>query len=106
MAGDSVEEKIAIVQGDFHMFDTDAEKLLTRDLEEWDVAMIEGRKPGYVLKDSKTGFWYYAVGSITMKTFVKTIQRILDLLGVSKSDPFEEKDIEVYDEIDAQHREL
>lgn len=106
MAGDSGNEKIAIVQGDFHMFDTDAEELLARDLGDWDVAMVEGREPGYVLKDSKAGLWYYAIGSITMRTFVKTIHRISDFLGVSKSDPFQNKDIEIYEKIDAQHREI
>lgn len=106
MVGDSGEEKFALVQGDFHMFDTDAEELLARDMDRWDVVMVEGREPGYSLLDSRSGFWYYAIGSITMRTIVNTLHRIFDFLGISKSDRFEDKDIEKYDRIDAQHREI
>jgi hypothetical protein len=98
--------KSAIVQGEFHLSNKDANSLLNRDLEEWDVLLVEGRESVYKLENSELGFSYYSIGAITLRTIVLILHKVLGKVGISSTDPIEQAEVPTYNRIDAQHREI
>lgn len=100
------DEKVAIIQGEFHLSTKDANRLVNRELEEWDAILVEGREPVYSLENARFGFWYYAIGAIFTRTMVRAIHRIKGELGLAEIDPLESAEIDTDARIDATHREI
>lgn len=104
--GEERDEKVAIVQGEFHLSTKDANQLVDRELEEWDAILIEGREPVYSLENARFGFWYYAIGAIFTRTLIVAIHGIKEKLGIGNSDPWVDDNIDTNYRIDANHREV
>ncbi|WP_336329990.1 hypothetical protein [Haloarcula sp. CGMCC 1.2071] len=99
-------KKEAIVQGEFHGSNKDANTLLERNLEEWDTLLVEGREPVYSLQNSKFGFEYYAIGAMFLTTAERYFHEVSDKLGIAQQDPVDEAEIDSNKRIDAEHREI
>lgn len=99
-------EKIAIIQGEFHLSSKDAHELAERDLDDWDAILVEGREPVYSLDSARFGFWYYAIGAMFTRTFVGLIHKAKKKLRIANNNPWEGEAIDVNSRIDAQHREI
>lgn len=99
-------EKMAIVQGEFHLSSKDADELIDRNTKEWDVILVKGREPVYSLENAQFGFWYYAIGAIITRTLMGLIHTVKEKLGVGNNTPWEDLDIDTNCRIDAHHREI
>lgn len=106
MGGPTDSDKKAIVQGEFHSSNEDANALLNRNLEQWDTLLVEGRDPVYSLHNSKFGFEYYAIGAMFLRTAVVYLHKIVHILGIAQQDPVDEAEIDSNKRIDAEHREI
>ena len=106
MGGPEDSEKVAIVQGEFHSSNEDANALLNVNQEEWDTLLVEGREPVYSLQNSKFGFEYYAIGAMLLTTAGVYFHNVVDKLGIAQQDPVDEAEIDLNKRIDAEHREI